>query len=134
METPGCDLLVVRDGSVHPGARPASAQEARARFADGWSLALRQPDAHDPALAEVGRTLVAELCGTLNLHVYATPPSRGSFGWHYDPEEVFILQTQGTKRYLLRENTVNPRPLLETTGRARRARARDRARPPWRPC
>src|SRR5690606_27495317 len=42
------------------------------------------------------------------------PPGRFGFGWHYDAEEVFILQTVGQKEYSLRKNTVNPWPLEET--------------------
>ena len=36
------------------------------------------------------------------------------FSWHYDAEEVFIIQTSGQKEYSLRKNTVNPWPLIET--------------------
>src|SRR5690606_12139770 len=34
--------------------------------------------------------------------------------WHYDAEDVFIVQTAGRKEYSLRKNTVNPWPLVET--------------------
>ena len=114
VENPACDLLLVRDGKLWSGPRPTTAREARTLFADGYSLALRNPDRHDAGLAELGRTLSAELQGTVNLQVYCTPPGHGSFGWHCDPEEVFIFQTAGAKRYQLRENTLNPMPLLET--------------------
>src|SRR5690606_35223977 len=43
-----------------------------------------------------------------------TPGGRHGFGWHYDAEDVFILQTTGRKEYSLRKNTVNPWPLMET--------------------
>jgi 50S ribosomal protein L16 3-hydroxylase len=114
VETPACDLLLVRDGVLWSGPRPTSAREARKLFEDGYSLALRHADRHDAALAELGRTLSAELQGTVNLQVYCTPAGHGSFGWHCDPEEVFIFQTVGAKRYLLRQNTLNPTPLHET--------------------
>jgi ribosomal protein L16 Arg81 hydroxylase len=114
VENPACDLLLVRDGVLWSGPRPTSAPEARALFQDGYSLALRHADRHDAALAELGRTLSAELQGTVNLQVYCTPAGHGSFGWHCDPEEVFIFQTSGAKRYLLRRNTLNPTPLHET--------------------
>ncbi|WP_233165923.1 JmjC domain-containing protein [Archangium sp. Cb G35] len=114
VETTSCDLLLVRDGKLWPGARPRTAAEARALFKEGYSLALRNPDRYDAGLAELGRTLSAELQGTVNLQVYCTPAGHGSFGWHCDPEEVFIFQTSGAKRYLLRQNTLNPTPLHET--------------------
>lgn len=114
VEHTACDVLVVRDGKPWTGERPRTAAEARRLFQEGYSLALRHPEQHDAGLAELGRTFSAELQGTINLHVYCTPAQHGSFGWHCDPEEVFIFQTTGAKRYLLRENTLNPAPLLET--------------------
>jgi ribosomal protein L16 Arg81 hydroxylase len=114
VENPACDLLLVRDGKLWSGPRPTTAAEARKRFEEGYSLALRYADRHDAGLAELGRTLSAELQGTVNLQVYCTPPGHGSFGWHCDPEEVFIFQTVGAKRYQLRQNTLNPTPLHET--------------------
>jgi ribosomal protein L16 Arg81 hydroxylase len=47
------------------------------------------------------------------VQAYATPGGFRSFGWHYDCEEVFIVQTSGTKQFSLRRNTVNPRPTLD---------------------
>jgi 50S ribosomal protein L16 3-hydroxylase len=114
IETTPCDLLLVRDGVVWSGPRPTSALEARKLHEEGYSIVLRHAERHDAALAELGRTLSAELHGTVNLQVYYTPPGHGSFGWHFDPEEVFIFQTEGAKHYLLRQNTLNPTPLHET--------------------
>jgi len=114
VETPACDLILVRDGAMWSGDRPARAEEARKLYAEGYSLVFRHPDRHVPELAELGRSFSSELQGTINLHVYCTPPGHGSFGWHCDPEEVFILQTGGSKQYLLRQNTLNPTPLHET--------------------
>jgi ribosomal protein L16 Arg81 hydroxylase len=48
------------------------------------------------------------------VHAYITPPDQYGFSWHYDAEEVFILQTTGRKEYALRKNTVNPWPIEET--------------------
>ena len=46
--------------------------------------------------------------------MYCTPGGQFGFGWHYDAEEVFIVQTTGRKQYSLRKNTVNPWPIEET--------------------
>jgi ribosomal protein L16 Arg81 hydroxylase len=48
------------------------------------------------------------------VHIYVTPADQFGFGWHYDAEDVFILQTAGRKEYSLRKNTVNPWPIEET--------------------
>src|SRR5437868_4150246 len=50
----------------------------------------------------------------VNIHMYCTPGGQFGFGWHYDAEDVFIIQTSGRKQYSLRKNTVNPWPIEET--------------------
>lgn len=115
VDTP-CDLLCVRDGQAVITSPERTAAGTGRLLEEGVSLALRHPDRHDAELAALGRGLAGELFGRLNLHVYCTPEGHGSFGWHHDPEEVFILQTVGTKRYVLRENTVRRWPLEEALG------------------
>ncbi|NMO15320.1 cupin [Pyxidicoccus fallax] len=111
IEQTECDLLLARQGVPYTGARPRTAKEARELFAQGYTFALRQPDQHHAELSELARTFSAELHGRINLHIYCTPAGHHGFGWHCDPEEVFILQTTGRKDYLLRENTLHPVPL-----------------------
>lgn len=111
-----CDLLCVRDGQAVVGGQERTVEATRRLLSQGVSLALRHPDQHDAELATLGRALAGELFGMLNLHVYCTPAGHGSFGWHHDPEEVFIVQTEGTKRYVVRENTVRRWPLEEALG------------------
>ena len=57
----------------------------------------------------------------------ATPGGQYGFGWHYDAEEVFIVQTTGRKLYSLRKNTVNPWPIEENAAFRHEVRARDHA-------
>jgi 50S ribosomal protein L16 3-hydroxylase len=45
--------------------------------------------------------------------VYLTPDQSQAFGWHYDLEEVFIIQVQGCKEYTVRQNTLNPWPVWD---------------------
>lgn len=108
-----CDLLLARQGVPYTGERPKTAKEARELFAQGYTLVLRQPDQHHAGLSQLARGFSAELHGRINLHLYCTPAGQHGFGWHCDPEEVFILQTAGRKDYLLRENTLQPVPLPE---------------------
>ncbi|MBZ4417488.1 cupin domain-containing protein [Myxococcus sp. RHSTA-1-4] len=113
IERTECDVLLARQDVPYTGERPRTAREARELFAQGYTLALRQPDQHHAGLAQLARTFSAELHGRINLHIYCTPAGHHGFGWHCDPEEVFILQTTGRKDYLLRENTLHPVPLPE---------------------
>jgi len=62
----------------------------------------------------LARGFAADLAGEVNIHMYCTPAEQYGFAWHYDAEEVFIVQTTGRKEYSLRKNTVNPWPLEET--------------------
>jgi hypothetical protein len=111
------DLLVVRDGILQPAVDSLTGPEARAWFAHGWSIVVRGCDEIDPGLRLLAQAFVAALGGEAAVQVFATPASRGSFGWHYDCEDVFIVQTVGIKEYRLRENTVNPSPTLDAMPR-----------------
>jgi ribosomal protein L16 Arg81 hydroxylase len=108
------DLLAVRDGRLWRGPGPRTDAEAMDLFKAGYSLIARHAERHDAGLAKLALDFVADFGAPVAIQLYATPQQRTSFGWHYDAEEVFIVQTLGTKRYLLRENTVRPSPLLDT--------------------
>ncbi|MGN6718406.1 MAG: JmjC domain-containing protein [Candidatus Binatia bacterium] len=41
--------------------------------------------------------------------MFVTPAGTYGFSWHYDREEVFVVQTEGIKDYFFRENTVELR-------------------------
>src|SRR3954453_24195245 len=108
----GADVLVVRNAKILD-VRPSSADEAMALFGDGWSLVLRNCERYDDALRELAAAVAAENEGDGAIHIFATPPGFHSFGWHYDCEDVFIVQTRGAKEYFLRENSVNPKPVID---------------------
>ncbi|WP_254510638.1 JmjC domain-containing protein [Anatilimnocola floriformis] len=111
---PELDLLVTREGLPWPGAAVNSAEVGRTALADGYTLCIRHADRHDPLLAKIAADFQAAFLAPIDVHVYCTPAERPGFGWHYDAEDVFILQTEGTKDWWLRKNTVNPWPLVET--------------------
>jgi 50S ribosomal protein L16 3-hydroxylase len=48
-----------------------------------------------------------------DIQVYLTPHQNQTFGWHYDLEEVFIIQVHGCKEYTMRQNTLNPWPVWD---------------------
>ena len=69
VEETACDVLLARQGVPYPGDRPTTAKAARELFAQGYTLALRQPDLHHPDLAQLARAFSAELHGRINLHI-----------------------------------------------------------------
>jgi ribosomal protein L16 Arg81 hydroxylase len=112
---PGVDVLAGREGQPYAGRLPTTAEEARALLAEGYTLGIRHAEKHDPGLAELAASFRCDFAAPVDVHLYCTPAGQPGFGWHYDAEDVFLLQTQGSKEWFLRKNTVNPWPLVETT-------------------
>lgn len=106
------DAFCAREGQAWPGGTP-SYEKARELHEQGYTIVIRNAQKHEPGLAKLAAEFETDLRAPVNVHMYCTPPKQHGFGWHYDVEDVFILQTQGTKTYYLRRNTVNPWPVLE---------------------
>jgi ribosomal protein L16 Arg81 hydroxylase len=109
LAAPGVDAFAAREGRMWEGGKLPK----RELFGEGWTIVIRSAEKHDAELARLAEGFRAEFAAPVNVHVYCTPPGRSGFSWHYDPEDVFIVQTHGVKEYQLRKNTVNPWPLLE---------------------
>jgi 50S ribosomal protein L16 3-hydroxylase len=114
LQGPGAESMVVRRNQRYEGPPPATREEAERLVAEGNTLLVKHAERHDDRLAELARGFAADLAGEVNVHMYCTPAEQYGFAWHYDAEEVFIVQTTGRKEYSLRKNTVNPWPLEET--------------------
>jgi ribosomal protein L16 Arg81 hydroxylase len=106
--------MIVRRGARIPREAPPTYQEARELHASGGTLVIRNSERHHPALAQLAAGFRQDFHAPVDIHIYCTPAGESGFGWHYDAEDVFILQTDGTKEYSLRKNTVHPWPLVET--------------------
>jgi 50S ribosomal protein L16 3-hydroxylase len=100
------DVLVVAGGEHLSVAPPQSLAELQQLFARGIGVAIREPERHSPPLKELSRDFATDLPGDQRIIVFATPGQSCGFGWHYDAEDVFIVQTAGDKEYLFRRNTV----------------------------
>ncbi len=114
-------LLQVSDanvivGSAHnrwDGDRPRSVEDTRKILEQGLTVGVRQAHLHHPALQSLAEAFARDFRALADVHLYCTPAGHAGFGWHYDVEEVFILQTTGSKEWWLRKNTVNPWPVAE---------------------
>jgi hypothetical protein len=109
----GADLTLVRNGRRWPDPPPGDVDTSLELFRSGYSLVLRGCERQDAGLRALAASFADDLRGDVQVQVYATPGGFHSFGWHYDCEEVFIVQTSGIKEFRLRRNTVNPRPTLD---------------------
>ncbi len=102
---PAPDVLVVARGVRLEIPPPRTTEDVRALFAAGIGLCLRHTERCVPELASVA-AVFEELLGEAQVQLFITPPGTHGFSWHYDDEDVFIVQTTGVKDYYFRENTV----------------------------
>ena len=107
------DVLVVKEGRRWEGNHTPSPDEARRLFDDGHTVLVRHAERCHAELAELAAGFGRDFAADIDVHLYCTPANQHGFGWHYDAEDVFILQTAGSKEYSLRKNTVNPWPVVE---------------------
>lgn len=117
VEAPGADVLLSRRGKLDEKKGAPTFAEARRRYGEGYTITVRSAERSDPDLARLAGEFREAFLAPVNVHVYCTPAGEHGFGWHYDVEDVFVLQAEGAKVYSLRKNTVNPWPVLETMPR-----------------
>lgn len=104
------DVLVVRGGREWPVPPPADRAGLSRLLASGLGLVVRRAERADPGLAALGARLGAELAGTVHVQLFVTAAGTSGFGWHYDAEDVFLVQTHGTKDVFFRRNTLLEEP------------------------
>jgi len=109
---PPIDLMTVRGGQLVACEPPRGQRDVQALFRSGVSTVVRSAERHDPALGALVSALGAAAGGEAHGQLYATPAATNSYGWHYDFEDVFIVQTAGIKDYYFRANTVANEVLL----------------------
>jgi ribosomal protein L16 Arg81 hydroxylase len=108
--TADLDILVVQGGREWRRAPPRSLEGLRQLFAQRLGVVVRRAEFHDPGLATLSERFARDLPGDVHVQLFATPARTHGFGWHYDAEEVFIIQTAGEKDYYFRRNTIDPHP------------------------
>jgi len=99
------DALVVRRGEVLPLPLPHSQGELDAMFAQGAGLVLRRAESSTSTLRTLSTAFADEFSRRVHIQLFVTPGGTQGFGWHYDDEDVVILQTVGQKDYYFRANT-----------------------------
>ena len=110
---PDVDLLIGRGEDFWNRLPPRTATAAREVLDQGYTLGIRHAERHDADLAKLSVRFGTDFLAPVNIHLYCTPAGCTGFGWHYDAEDVFVLQTTGAKNWELRKNTVNPWPIVE---------------------
>jgi ribosomal protein L16 Arg81 hydroxylase len=114
IETGRSVLRIVHNGRlVHDHAR-LSWREAQAYYRRGHTLLVRYAERSSPKFQALAEAFAQFFHAPVDIQVYLTPDKSQAFGWHYDLEEVFIIQVQGCKEYTIRQNTVHPLPVWDT--------------------
>ena len=68
-------------------------------LAKGFSLVMTHLEQHVPPLAALCEDIKEQLCEATYTGVIVTTGTDGAFRLHYDPEDLIILQIDGTKRW-----------------------------------
>lgn len=118
-------LRVAKDGSTLPessftspagvGATVADQLDDTAlwrEFAGGATLVLQALHRTWEPVADLSAELGAELGHPVQANAYVTPPQSRGFDAHYDVHDVFVVQVEGVKRWLV-HRPVLPDPLRD---------------------
>ncbi|MCM2410859.1 JmjC domain-containing protein [Streptomyces sp. RKAG290] len=81
-------------------------------FADGATLVLQALQRTWGPVAEFSAGLSTELGHPVQANAYVTPPQSRGFDDHYDVHDVFVLQIEGAKRWIV-HRPVHPDPLRD---------------------
>jgi len=106
-------LRVVRNGHMVQDNAHLSWTEAQDFHRRGHTLLVRHAERASPKVQAIAAAFAHFFHSPVDIQVYLTPNHSQAFGWHYDLEEVFIIQVQGCKEYTIRQNTLNPLPVWD---------------------
>jgi hypothetical protein len=87
--------------SPKPFTASARVERIADEFARGATIVLQALQLQHPPLAEFCRGLEAELGHPVQANAYYTPASAQGFAVHHDTHDVFCLQVEGEKRWLV---------------------------------
>jgi lysine-specific demethylase/histidyl-hydroxylase NO66 len=73
------------------------------KFADGATLVLQALHRTWEPVSSLSAQLSSELGHPVQANAYITPPQNRGFDDHYDVHDVFVLQIEGTKRWIIHE-------------------------------
>ena len=99
------DVLIVARGKLLDLPTPRNLGEALDLLTSGVGLVIRRAEKVDDGVAGLAASVTQHIPGEVHVQLIVTPAGTYGFGWHYDDEDVFIVQTEGLKDYFFRDNT-----------------------------
>lgn len=97
------------------------------QFAEGATIVLQALHRTWDPIASFTSSLAAELGHPVQANAYITPRANRGFDDHYDVHDVFVLQIEGSKRWIIHE-PVHPDPLRDQPWTDHRAEVAEEAR------
>lgn len=107
-------LRIVKDGKMTKDYADLSYLEAKDFYKQGHTLLVKNAELSDDRLKNLADDFSKGFHTEVDIQLYCTPENNNAFGWHYDVEEVFIVQAKGSKLYSIRQNTIHPYPLVSS--------------------
>ena len=133
-------LRVAKDGTTFPDSSFTSPAGVGAtipdqlddtalwrKFADGATLVLQALHRTWEPISDFSSRLSTELGHPVQANAYITPPQNRGFDDHYDVHDVFVLQIEGTKRWIIHE-PVHTDPLRDQPWTDRRSTVAEAAK------
>jgi ribosomal protein L16 Arg81 hydroxylase len=90
-------LRVLRDGSLALDQARLSWAGAQGHYRRGHTLLVWHAERSSAMLEALAEAFANFFHAPADIQVYLTPDQSQAFGWHYDLEEVFIIQVHGCK-------------------------------------
>lgn len=107
------DVHVIRRGESLSIAPPRSLAALRSLFEQNAGIALRNAEHASDRVRALAAAITEDVPGNQRVAMFATPAATHSLAWHFDVDDLFIVQVAGVKTHHLRANTVLPRPLTQ---------------------
>ena len=103
--------LVNRGQLTQPSATgQLTIESAQAGFSRGETIVIRHSEKAHSGLNKIAREFAAGFAAPVDIQLYCTPEAQEGFDWHYDIEDVFVIQSSGQKEFSLRKNVALEKP------------------------
>lgn len=105
------DIWLPRYGQLpdNPELNTGSVPFAQAcqHFGLGRTILVRHAEKSHRDLAAIASDFEQLFHKAVDIQVYCTPPQEEGFDWHFDFEDVFVIQSYGVKEFRLRKNKLS---------------------------
>jgi 50S ribosomal protein L16 3-hydroxylase len=79
-------------------------------YKEGRTILVRHAESANSQIQNIAEDFEKHFGAPIDVQLYYTPEGQQGFDWHYDLEDVFIIQSVGSKEFHLKRNTVSSFP------------------------